>query len=215
MVEAAPAIAEQYFNEAQHPTAPGSKQAAALMALAGIVDAEKVNSEVLTVEGGRGFSTFYGYYMLQAMAKAGDYEGAMQIIRDFWGGMLDMGATSFWEDFNLDWLPNAAPIDELVPEGKKDIHGDFGAYCYEGFRHSLCHGWASGPTAWMIEHVLGVEVVETGGKVVRITPHLGNLQWAKGSFPTPYGDIQISHTRQADGSVKSKIDAPRGVKIIK
>ncbi len=215
MVEVAPTIAEQYFNEAQHPTAPGSKQAAALMALAGIVDAEKVNSEVLTVEGGRGFSTFYGYYMLQAMAKAGDYEGAMQIIRDFWGGMLDMGATSFWEDFNLDWLPNAAPIDELVPEGKKDIHGDFGAYCYEGFRHSLCHGWASGPTAWMIEHVLGVEVVEAGGKVVRITPHLGDLQWAKGSFPTPYGDIQISHKRNADGTVKSEIKAPRGVKVIK
>ena len=67
----------------------------------------------------------------------------------------------------------------------------------------------------MIEHVLGVEVVEAGCKVVRITPHLGELEWAKGSFPTPYGDIQISHTRQADGSVKSKIDAPRGVKIIK
>lgn len=215
MEEVAPKIVEQYFREAEHPTAPGSKQAASLMALAGILDAEKANADVLTVEGARGFSTFYGYYMLQAMAKAGDYEGAMQVIRDFWGAMLDMGATSFWEDFNIDWLPNAAPIDELVPEGKKDIHGDFGAYCYEGFRHSLCHGWASGPTAWMIEHVLGVEVVEAGCKVVRITPHLGELEWAKGSFPTPYGDIQISHTRQADGSVKSKIDAPRGVKIIK
>lgn len=215
MEEVAPKIVEQYFREAEHPTAPGSKQAASLMALAGILDAEKANADVLTVEGARGFSTFYGYYMLQAMAKAGDYEGAMQVIRDFWGAMLDMGATSFWEDFNIDWLPNAAPIDELIPEGKKDIHGDFGAYCYEGFRHSLCHGWASGPTAWMIEHVLGVEVVEAGCKVVRITPHLGELEWAKGSFPTPYGDIQISHTRQADGSVKSKIDAPRGVKIIK
>ena len=215
MEEVAPKIVEQYFREAEHPTAPGSKQAASLMALAGILDAEKANADVLTVEGARGFSTFYGYYMLQAMAKAGDYEGAMQVIRDFWGAMLDMGATSFWEDFNIDWLPNTAPIDELVPEGKKDIHGDFGAYCYEGFRHSLCHGWASGPTAWMIEHVLGVKVVEAGCKVVRITPHLGELEWAKGSFPTPYGDIQISHTRQADGSVKSKIDAPRGVKIIK
>ncbi|MBP3601095.1 MAG: alpha-L-rhamnosidase [Alistipes sp.] len=215
MEEVAPKIVEQYFREAEHPTAPGSKQAASLMALAGILDAEKANADVLTVEGARGFSTFYGYYMLQAMAKAGDYEGAMQVIRDFWGAMLDMGATSFWEDFNIDWLPNAAPIDELVPEGKKDIHGDFGAYCYEGFRHSLCHGWASGPTAWMIEHVLGVEVVEAGCKVVRITPHLGELEWAKGSFPTPYGDIIISHERKADGSVKSKIDAPRGVKIIK
>ena len=215
MEAVAPTIVEQYFSEAQHPAEPGSKQAAALMALAGILDAEKANEEVLTVDGARGFSTFYGYYMLQAMAKAGNYEGAMPVIRDFWGGMLDMGATSFWEDFNIDWLPNAAPIDELVPEGKKDIHGDFGAYCYEGFRHSLCHGWASGPTAWMIEHVLGVEVVEAGCKVVKITPHLGDLQWAKGSFPTPYGDITISHTREADGSVKTEIDAPRGVKVIR
>ena len=215
MEAVAPTIVEQYFSEAEHPAAPGSKQAAALMALAGILDAEKANEEVLTVDGARGFSTFYGYYMLQAMAKAGNYEGAMQVIRDFWGGMLDMGATSFWEDFNIDWLPNAAPINELVPEGKKDIHGDFGAYCYEGFRHSLCHGWASGPTAWMIEHVLGVEVVEAGCKVVKITPHLGDLQWAKGSFPTPYGDITISHTRKADGSIKTEIDAPRGVKVIR
>ena len=214
MEQAAPTVVEQYFSEAEHPTAPGSKQAAALMALAGIVDAEKAN-EVLTVEGARGFSTFYGYYMLEAMAKAGNYEGAMQVIRDFWGGMLDMGATSFWEDFNIDWLPNAAPIDELVPEGKKDIHGDFGAYCYEGFRHSLCHGWASGPTTWLIRHTLGVEVMEAACKVVKITPHLGDLEWAKGSFPTPYGDITISHERKADGTIKTKIDAPRGVKIIR
>lgn len=214
MAEVAPKVVERYFAEAQHPAAPGSKQAAALMALANIMDAEQANSKVLTVDGARGFSTFYGYYMLQAMAKAGDYEGAMQIIRDFWGGMLDMGATSFWEDFNIDWLENAAPINELVPEGKKDIHGDCGAYCYEGFRHSLCHGWASGPTAWMIEHVLGVEVVEAGCKVVRITPHLGDLQWAKGSFPTPYGDIQISHKREPNGNITTKIDAPRGVKVL-
>ena len=51
-------------------------------------------------------------------------------IRDrYWGAMIDLGATSFWEDFDINWIPNAAPIDELVPEGKKDIHGDCGAYC--------------------------------------------------------------------------------------
>ena len=215
MVAAAPAVVEQYFKEAQHPTAPGSKQGAALMALAGIIDAKEANDKVLTVEGARGFSTFYGYYMLQAMAKAGDYEGAMQVIRDFWGAMIDLGATSFWEDFHTDWIPNAAPIDALVPESKKDIHGDFGAYCYEGFRHSLCHGWASGPTSWLIQNVLGVEVIEPACKVVKITPHLGNLEWAEGSFPTPYGDIKISHKKGADGKIKSDIKAPKGVKVIR
>lgn len=83
--------------------------------------------------------------MLEAMARAGRCDEAMQIIRRFWGGMLDLGATTFWEDFNLDWTADAAGIDDFVPKGKKDIHGDFGEYCYPGFRHSLCHGWASVP----------------------------------------------------------------------
>lgn len=215
MQAASSAVCERYFKTAQHPTAPGSKQGASLLALAGALDAKRANDEVVAVEGARGFSTFYGYYMLEAMAKAGNYEGAMQVIRDFWGGMLDMGATSFWEDFNIDWLDGAAPIDAIVPEGKKDIHGDFGAYCYEGFRHSLCHGWASGPTSWLSRHVLGVEVVEPGCKVVKISPNLGDLEWAEGSFPTPYGDIKLSHKRGTDGKIISEIDAPKGVKVIR
>ena len=179
------------------------------------MDAKEANDKVIAVDGGHGFSTFYGYYMLQAMAKAGNYEGAMQIIRDYWGAMLDLGATSFWEDFDLDWLDNAARIDELVPEGKVDIHRDKGAYCYVGYRHSFCHGWASGPTAWLSEHVLGVEVLEPGCKKVRITPHLGDLELAEGTFPTPYGVIEISHRKSADGKIVSKIKAPKGVKIVK
>lgn len=196
------------------PDAPGSKQGAALMALAGIMEPAEADKKYLAVNGGHGFSTFYGYYMLRAMAKAGNFRGALDVIRTYWGAMLDLGATTFWEDFNLDWLPNAARIDELVPEGKKDIHGDFGAYCYVGLRHSLCHGWASGPTAWLSEYVLGIQVVEPGCKVVRVAPHLGDLAWAEGSYPTPYGIITVRHEKGKDGKVNSKIDAPKEIKII-
>jgi hypothetical protein len=190
------------------------KQAAALMALAEMIPARQANDEVIGVDGAKNFSTFYGYYMLQAQAKAGEYQAAMDIIRQFWGGMLDFGATTFWEDFNLDWTENAAGIDEIVPAGKKDIHADFGAYCYEQLRHSLCHGWASGPTAWLSEHVLGVQVVEAGCKTLRIEPHLGNLQWVEGTFPTPLGIVNISHKKEANGKIKTAVKAPEGVKII-
>ena len=215
MKAAAPTVCKTYFNSGKATTAPGNKQGASLLTLAGLMDAKEANDKVIAVDGGHGFSTFYGYYMLQAMAKAGNYEGAMQIIRDYWGAMLDLGATSFWEDFDLDWLDNAARIDELVPEGKVDIHRDKGAYCYVGYRHSFCHGWASGPTAWLSEHVLGVEVLEPGCKKVRITPHLGDLEWAEGTFPTPYGVIEIAHRKSADGKITSKIKAPKGVKVVK
>ena len=188
-------------------------RAAALMALAGIMDAKEANERCLAVDGAKGFSTFYGYYMLRAMALAGNYQGALDVIRTYWGAMLDVGATTFWEDFNMEWLPDAGRIDELVPAGKKDIHGDYGAYCYQGFRHSLCHGWASGPTSWLSEYVLGVQVVEPGCRTVRIIPHLGDLEWVEGTFPTPYGVIEIRHEKGADGRVISHINAPEEIRV--
>ena len=191
------------------------KQAAALMVLAGLIPAQKANDEVIQRGGPKGFSTFYGYYMLEAQAKAGDYQSAIDNIRHYWGGMLDMGATTFWEDFDLEWTDNAAGIDELVPEGKKDIHADFGAYCYKNLRHSLCHGWASGPTAWLTAHVLGVQPLEPGCRKLRIEPHLGDLQWVEGSFPTPFGAVHIKHTKDTDGKVKTEVKAPKEVKIMK
>ena len=215
MASVADQVSEEYYKVALAPGEPGSKQGTSLMVLADMIDAKKANEEVIKVEGARGFSTFYGYYMLQAMAKAGDYAGAMKFISEFWGAMIDLGATTFWEDFHTDWLKDdVAPITDLVPAGKKDIHGDFGAYCYKGLRHSLCHGWASGPTAWLSQHVLGVEIVEPGYKVVRINPNLGDLEWVEGAVPTPFGDIKISHRKGADGKIESKVDAPYGVTVI-
>lgn len=195
------------------PEVNGSKSGAALQVLAGLRDAKETANSVLKKDGPRDISTFYGFYVLQALAKAGEIDTALDFISQYWGRMLDFGATTFWEDFNLDWTKDAARIDELVPAGKKDLHGDFGAYCYEGFRHSLCHGWASGPTAWLSQHVLGVEPVAPGSTRVRITPQLGRLKWAEGTYPTPRGPIRVRHERQPDGTIKSDIQAPEGIVI--
>lgn len=192
-----------------------SKQAASLLGLSGLIAPEKANDEVLAQNGVHGMSTFYGYYMLNARAKAEDYKGALDNIREYWGAMLDLGATTFWEDFDINWMKNAARIDEVVPEGKVNVHASYGGYCYKGYRHSFCHGWASGPTTWLSRYVLGVEPLEAGCKKVRITPNLGDLKWVEGSFPTPYGVIEIKHTKQADGRIESEINAPEGIVVVK
>jgi hypothetical protein len=137
------------------------------------------------------------------------------MIDRYWGGMLDVGATTFWEGFNLEWTQNAGRIDELVPRGMKDIHGDFGEHCYVGFRHSLCHGWAGGPTAWLSRHVLGVEPVAPGCSKITIKPHLGRLAWAKGTFPTPHGPVSINVHKSADGTLQVDYTAPPGVEVVK
>jgi len=195
------------------PELSGRKSPAALNVLAGLRDAAEVAKE-LKKGGPRDLSTFYGYYVIEALGKAGETDAVLEMIKQYWGGMLDLGATTFWEDFDLAWTQNAARIDEMVPEGKKDIHGDFGAYCYVGFRHSFCHGWAGGPTAFLSHHVLGVSPAAPGFAKVRIEPHLGSLEWAEGTYPTPHGVIKLRHERQADGSVKSSIELPPGVERV-
>ncbi|MBO8466591.1 MAG: alpha-L-rhamnosidase [Bacteroidetes bacterium] len=197
-----------------NPSSPGNKQAAALMTLSGEVPAAEACDKCIMSGGAAGFSTFYGYYMLEAMAAAGRYSEAMDMIRSYWGGMLDLGATTFWEDFDLSWKDNAARIDSLVPEGKKDVHRDYGGYCYKGFRHSLCHGWASGPTSWLSRHVLGIEILFPGCRKIRVTPHLGDLEWVEGTFPTPFGPVYVRHEKNGC-KVISEIKAPKGVKVVK
>lgn len=196
------------------PPATSSKQANALLALAGYTDPMQANRNVLGADPLRGISTFYGYYVLQARALAGGHAGCIDVIRTYWGKMLDLGATTFWEDFNLEWTDGAAGITELVPEGMKDIHADFGDYCYKGLRHSLCHGWAAGPTAWLSEHVLGFQPLEPGCGRLRVAPNLAGLAYARGTFPTPHGPVTVEH-RQKGTEVKSEIDAPAGVEIVR
>lgn len=197
------------------PNVAGSKQAAALMALSGLAPASKMNKEYIADGGVKNYSTFYGYYMLKAKSLAGDYEGAINDIRTYWGAMLNLGATTFWEDFNMDWLPDASRIDEPVKPGEKDIHGDFGGYCYKGFRHSFCHGWSSGPTPWLTENVLGITIESAGCKVIRVHPHLGDLSFAEGSFPTPFGIVKVKHKKLANGKIVTEVKAPKQITVIK
>lgn len=196
------------------PSDHGNKQAAALLALADLMSPAKASSVILK-DGANDFATFYGYYMLEALAKAGKYQEGMNIISDYWGAMLDLGATTFWENFDYSERTKAARIDQLTPANMFDIHADGGDHCYIGLRGSLCHGWASGPTSWLTSHVLGIKVMEPGSKVIQIRPNLGSLTFAEGTFPTPYGIVTVKHEKQADGKVKSEIDAPKEVKIIR
>lgn len=200
--------------EKHRPSSHNNKQAAALLALAGLLSAEDA-SNVLLKDGANDFATFYGYYMLEALAKDSKYKEAMEIISEYWGSMLDLGATTFWENFNYEERHNAVRIDQLPDESRFNIHSDGGDHCYIGLRASLCHGWASGPTSWLTNHVLGIQVIEPGSKVIRISPNLGDLDFAEGSFPTPFGLVKVKHTKQPDGKVISEIDAPDEVQIIR
>ncbi len=195
------------------PDTNGSKQAASLLALSGLADPAEINEKIMIPGGGHGYSTFFGYYILAAKALAGDFGGALNDMKEYWGGMLDMGATTFWEDFDLNWMENAGRIDEVVPEGMVDIHGDYGNYCYIKFRHSLCHGWASGPCPYLSNYVLGINNLAPCKYEVK--PELAWLDWARGTYPTPKGVISVWAYKNAAGETVVEIDAPEGIEIVR
>lgn len=203
-----------YVNQlrSERITEPSNKRVSALTVLSGRDCG--CAKKMLAGNSAEEMSCFMGYYILLAKAKLGDYNDALDIIRKYWGGMLEMGATSFWEDFDIKWMVNSARIDEITPEGKKDIHGDFGRFCYQQFRHSLCHSWASGPTPFLSEQIGGIEILEPGCKKVRVSPHMGNLKWIRVEYPTPAGNIKIYAT-QTNGVVKVQINAPDEIEIIR
>ena len=118
-----------------------SKQVAGLKHWA--VGLDESDKALLLKGGAQGMSTFMSYYILKAVASF-DKEAAVKMMRDYYGSMLDKGATTFWEDYDILWAENSCRIDRFPKKGQRDIHGDFGAFCYKGFRHSLCHGWSAG-----------------------------------------------------------------------
>ena len=187
------------------------KQVAAMLTLGDMQD--EACTALLSQNGAEGFSTFMSYYLLSALSKCTSTEESLQALREYYGAMLDLGATTFWEDFDLAWVKDAFRIDELPVEGKLDVHGDNGNYCYKGFRHSLCHGWASGPVAFLTEHVLGVNITGAGCSEIEITPHLGDLSFVKGSIATPHGRVEILHEREVSGGLKTTVTAPANIAV--
>lgn len=163
-----------------------SKQARAFKLIA---DGSKENAvSELGKNGAHGFSTFMAYYILSAYHMAGG-TNALALIKEYFGGMLSKGATTFWEDFDLDWLKGTSEIDELPKAGERDIHGDFGNYCYKGFRHSLCHGWSSGIYAFFVESILGVKI--ENGRLKAVEPRLSGLKSVKAELPLADGILKL------------------------
>ncbi len=178
------------------------KQGAALRTFAGL----NQDASVLVKDGVKGFSTFMSYYILDSIAKKYGVATATEMLKNYYGGMLDLGATTFFEDFDVEWLNNAARIDEF-PDGKVDVHATYGDFCYKGFRHSFCHGWASGPVQYLQRTVAGVKVIDD--RTIELKPDLGNLEWLKVGFPTPYGLVKIECDKNG-----LKVDSPKEVTVI-
>ena len=192
-----------------------SAQPKPMIALGALVDAPgKDGAAALLKSGGTdGFSSFMSFYIVSAVAEAGESEAALALMRSYFAAMLEKGATTFWEDFDLSWAEGSSSIDELPQEGKKDIHGDFGKHCYRGYRHSLCHGWASWPVAFLTKYIAGVHIVQSGCRTIELRPNLGSLKKLDFSCATPFGTMTLRYRKKGD-KLWLRYRVPKEIRLI-
>lgn len=127
------------------------------------------------------------FYELEAMCELGEQNKVMKEMKDYWGGMLREGATSFWEKYN----PADKGTQHLAMYGRP-------------YGKSLCHAWGASPIYLLGKYYLGVRPIAEGYKEFEIKPALGGLKWMQGTVPTPNGDISVyMDTKSIKVSAKS------------
>lgn len=127
------------------------------------------------------------FYELEALCAMGEQPYVLKEMKSYWGGMLKLGATSFWEEYN----PTKKDTEHLAMYGRP-------------FGKSLCHAWGASPIYLLGKYYLGVKPLTAGYQTYVIEPSLGGLQWMEGKVPTPNGEIEVRVTTK-EIKVKSAV----------
>ncbi len=114
------------------------------------------------------------FYELEAMCLMGRQSQVLGEMKDYWGGMIREGATSFWEKYN----PTDHGAEHLSMYGRP-------------YGKSLCHAWGASPIYLLGKYYLGVRPLKPGYEEFEIRPVLGGLEWMEGDVPTPNGNIHV------------------------
>jgi len=129
------------------------------------------------------------FYELEALCAMGEQSYVLKEMRDYWGGMLKLGATSFWEEYN----PNKKGAEHYAMYGRP-------------FGKSLCHAWGASPIYLLGKYYLGIKPLTPGYETYLVEPALGDLQWMEGDVPTPKGKIHLYASKK-----ELKIKSDEGV----
>ncbi|MEF3312249.1 family 78 glycoside hydrolase catalytic domain [Paenibacillus sp. GYB004] len=134
------------------------------------------------------------YFMLsvyRALSTHGQSGLVLQMIRERYGAMVEAGATTTWENWEVFY---------------RTAQGDVR---YQ----SASHAWAAMPIVFMAEQILGVSPAAPGFKRVHVAPRLFGMAHAKGTVATPAGEFHIDVRRQED-QVSLELVVPEGSEAI-
>ena len=110
------------------------------------------------------------------------------MLNSYWGGMLNLGATTIWEEFD----PTKKGIEHYEMYGGK-------------YEKSLCHAWGASPIYLLGKYALGVYPTGAGYTEYEVKPNLMCFNEFCGTVPTSRGNITVKATKSYV-SVYSELD---------
>jgi hypothetical protein len=126
-------------------------------------------------------------------------------------------ASPFFYAYVLEALFEAGFFDEVIDiiKTKWGEMIDAGATTFwelwEPTVESRCHAWSASPVYHLMQTLLGVVPTEPGWRRVRIAPHPGALEFAKGVVPTPLGRIRVEWEKAGEDQLVVRIEIPPGM----
>ena len=133
------------------------------------------NNVILSTNVQKITTPYMRYYELEAMCMIGQFDYVTRELKSYWGGMLNEGATSFWEFYD----PAEKGAARYAMYGRP-------------FAKSLAHAWGASPLYLLGKYYLGVKPTKPGYEEYLVEPNLGGLDSIEGKVPTPAGEIAVS-----------------------
>ena len=108
------------------------------MILGGVINGEKAKKLLLSCLDNKEFkqpvTPYMHHYVIEAMLKLNMKDEAVQYLKKIWGGMVELGADTFWEAYVPDDLDFSPYNDRMI--------------------NSLCHAWSCTPSYFIRKYGL-------------------------------------------------------------
>lgn len=139
-----------------------------------IVNRVILNSDVPEIK-----TPYFKFYELDLMGQLGKLDNVKKQIEEYWGGMLKLGATTFWEEYDprLNMEEQYKMYDN--PYGK-----------------SFCHAWGASPIYLIGKYFLGIRQSENDPQKVIVEPQVKYFQSMNARVPVLNGEIKVSWNQE-------------------
>ena len=186
--------ADAFVEGARTPN--GSRHANAFATLSGIASPARAAAALQSARANpaapAGATPYMRYFENAAYCRAGLPELMLGEVTRYWGGMIEAGATTFWEAFD-------------ARQTGDERYGFYG----RPFGKSLCHAWASGPLSLYSSELFGLKPVTPGWQTFTFSPVATSIPWASVCVPTPMGPIRAEFAGDT-----AQIEIPPGCAVV-